>query len=355
MKLALLEVIRCSCGGPLLIAAGEPVEGELRDGELACEACGARHPVRRYVPRLVPVSNYSASWGELWRETGELLRDSFTGETFHEDALHGSYAPNAGLDDRSSPFGFSWPRRLDGIPVLEVGPGTGNFTEHLVETGAELVCVDMSDAIDTLPEELLLRPNVNVVQADINDPVIEPGWAERIWLFQVLQHTPSPPQTLARLRELLAPDGLISFTSYGGESFRPWYYPLTRRIPDRLAWHLLRFTVPVIVPLKARILRRRIPLLSRLVGFVLQPFDPRNIYLQTLEGNADGYVHGRLWQRHRDRRMLLRYVLVNTFDCITPRYTNTGTHQGIEDWARGAGYARVETWGEAGVRANAWR
>ena len=169
MKARVLDYLRCpACGGALTVAEAAEAHGEVRDGTLACGGCGARYPVRRYVPRVAPGVNYSDSWGELWNETGAILRDSFTGLPFHRNALHGTYDEDAnGLADGVSPFGFAWPTDLSGQRVLEVGPGTGNFTEHLADTGADLVCVDMSNAIDTLPEELLTRANVDVIQGDI--------------------------------------------------------------------------------------------------------------------------------------------------------------------------------------------
>lgn len=339
------------------LAGGDPAEQEVETGELLCQGCSARYPVRRWVPRLVPESNYSESWGKLWRETGHLLRDSFTGIPFHENVLHGSYSEEPGNDDGRSPFGFAWPRDLGGRRVLEVGTGTGNITEHLVETGAEIVSVDMSDAIGTLPEELLRRPNLNVVQADINSAIFEPAAFDRIWLFQVLQHTPSPPDTLRRLRELLRDGGEIAFTSYGGERFWAWYYPVTKRIPDRLAWRLISFLVPRLAPLKYRLMKgRRIPILTALALKLLEPVDPRNIYFQSREGEADRYIHGTVWRRTGDEDLLLKYVVINTFDRITPDYTNPATHETVERWLLdSAGYSSAETWGRGGVRARAVR
>jgi len=329
---------------------------EIESGELTCESCSGHYPIRRFVPRLVPSSNYSRSWGKLWLETGHLLRDSFTGVPFHENVLHGLFREDPGADDGRSPFGFAWPRDLSGQRVLEVGTGTGNLTEHLVRTGAEIVSVDMSEAIDTLPTELLRQPNLNVVQADINTPILEPESFDRIWMFQVLQHTPSPPDTLRGLKGMLKSGGEIAFTSYGGERFRAWYYPFTKRLPDRLAWRLIAFLVPRLVPLKYRLMKRRIPVVSSLLVKLLAPIDPRDIYFQTLEGEADRYIHGAVWNRTGDKDLLMKYIVINTFDRITPDYTNSATHATVERWLLDvAGFSSAETWGRSGVRARAVR
>jgi len=357
VKPALLECLRCPrCGGRLRIEGGDPAGDEIETGELGCDGCPARYPIRRFVPRLVPEANYSRSWGKLWGETRHLLRDSFTGVPFHENVLHGAFSEEPGAGDGRSPFGFEWPRDLSGRRVLEVGTGTGNLTEHLVRTGGEIVSVDMSEAIDTLPEELLRQPNLNVVQADINTEVFAPETFDRVWMFQVLQHTPSPPDTLRNLRNLMKDGGEIAFTSYGGDQFKAWYYPVTKRLPDRLMWRLSAFLVPRLVPLKYWLMKHRIPVLSSVLVKLLAPIDPRDIYFQTLEGDADRYIHGVVWKRTGDKDLLMKYIVINTFDRITPDYTNTATHETVTRWLLDtAGFSTAETWGRSGVRARATR
>ncbi len=111
--------------------------------------------------------------------------------------------------------------------------------------------------------------------------------------------------------------------------------------------------VPKLVPVKYRLQKARIPVVSRLLVKLLQPVDPRNIYFNTLEGRADEYVHGVLWNREHDQELLMKYVILNTFDRITPTYTNSADHQTIEQWALDAGFSSVRTWGKGGVRAQA--
>jgi SAM-dependent methyltransferase len=291
MKGSLLEVLYCpNCHDNFRIDSSTCEHGEVREGTLTCLGCDASFPVINYIPRLVEQSNYSSSWGQLWHRTAEITRDSFTGVPFYYNALFGQYSEE-GREEGYSPFGFGWPTNLTGQKILEVGPGTGNCTEHLVNTDARLVCVDMSDAVDTFPEALLTRPNIDVIQGDINEPFLPAGYFDRIWLFQVLQHTPSPLDTLKTLYKLLRERGELAFTSYAGR-FSPWYYHLTKRIGDETAWRLVAYWVPRLVPLKYRLRKAGIPVLSGLLVKLLHPFDPRDIYFNTLEGKADAYVHG---------------------------------------------------------------
>lgn len=353
MKYDLADLLCCpGCQGRLEVAAATEKNGEIVTGRLRCARCATSFPVINFIPRLVDKANYSSSWGKLWRETAEIARDSFTGVPFYYNAIHGQYSENGRWQDGYSPFGFEWPTDLKGQAVLEVGPGTGNCSEHLVNTGADLVCVDMSNAVDTFPEALLTRPNINVIQGDVNNAILRTESFDRIWLFQVLQHTPSPPDTLKTMQALLKPGGELAFTSYAGR-FNPWYYRFTRRLDDETAWRLIAYWVPRLVPLKYRLQKARLPILSRLLVKLLHPVDPRNMYFNTLEGHADDYVHGVLWNRTHDRELLMKYVILNTFDRITPRYTNSADHPTIERWSREAGFSSVQTWGKSGVRARA--
>jgi len=359
MKTSFIHQLKCpNCSGSFSVDCHEEAHGEIKTGVLTCDVCRHDVPVHRYIPRFVAKQNYSHSWGKLWEETGPMLRDSYTGIPFHRNVVHGSHDESGEAKDGSSPFGFSWPEKMATESILEIGPGTGNCTEVLVETGANLVCVDMSHAIDTLPEELLTRPNLNVVQADINGDVLRQGIFDRIWLFQVLQHTPSPPDTLRFVRNFLRPGGELAVTSYSG-SFNPWYYRHTKRIDDERAWKMIKAVVPAGVRLKYGLMRLgdrwHVP---KVKGFAIKGLgfiDPRNIYYKTLTGQMNDYLMGTIWEQSRDRDLLMKHVVINTYDAITPSYTNSCKDLAtMESWLHGAGYASFEVWGKAGVRAKAW-
>lgn len=355
MKYNLIEILYCpKCHGRFKVHNAVEKNGEVIEGALRCEKCGVSFPIINYIARLVEEeANYSKSWGKLWRETAEIIRDSFTGVPFYYNAIHGEYNEDGIWRDGYSPYGFEWPTSLKGETILEVGPGTGNCSEHLVNTGADLICVDMSNAIDTFPEELLTKPNINVVQADINEAILQTEHFDRIWLFQVLQHTPSPPDTLKTMWTFLKQGGELGFTSYE-KPFNPWFYRFTRRMDDETVWKLIAYWVPKLVPLKYRFLKARKLIFPRLFVKLLEPFDPRNIYFSTLAGFADQYVHGALWNRTQDRELLMKYIIINTFDCITPEYINNASEQTIRQWTLNAEFSSVKTWVSAnGVMAKA--
>ena len=52
--------------------------------------------------------------------------------------------------------------------ILEIGPGTGLLTKHLVETGAKIIAVEKDlELVDRLRSEFANTPNLEIVSADI--------------------------------------------------------------------------------------------------------------------------------------------------------------------------------------------
>lgn len=360
MKKNMLDILYCpKCHGQFNLEKIVLKNEEIYSGVLICNHCKKSFDICNYIPRLIDDYNYSDSWGELWKETGNILRDSFTGLPWHHDVIHGKYTNDGKGLPGTSPFGFGWPKNLNGQRILEIGPGTGNCTEHLVNTGAELMCVDMSDAIDTFPEELLIRPNINVVQGNINENIIPHDYFDRIWLFQVLQHTPSPVETLKNVRMFLKMNGELSVTSYPG-GYNPWYYEMTKLLGSKSGWRTLSFLVPPLVRVKFWGQRFfdviGLPILGKIVKKIMEPIDPRNVYYNTKVGRAKEYIYGIMWERTGDIDLLMRYVLINTFDTITPQYTNCcKDNKTMETWLHDSGYSSCNVWGDMGVRAKAIR
>ncbi len=62
----------------------------------------------------------------------------------------------------------------EGTPVLEVGPGLGALTEHLIAAGVSLVCVERDDR---LADSLLERwPNLELIR----DDAMKVDWGDRL-------------------------------------------------------------------------------------------------------------------------------------------------------------------------------
>ena len=352
MKKNLLSKIQCpDCKSRLKIKDAKIKNNEYYEGKIICTNCKKEYEIKNYVPRFVDQKNYSESWGELWKNTGKTLRDSDTGATFYYDSIFGKWSETNVNKKGYSPFGFEWEKNLKGKNILEIGPGLGVCTEHLVKTNADLLSVDMSNAIDAFPEQLFINKNLNVIQADINSGIIKENQFDKIWMFQVLQHTPSPLDTLKQIYKLLKSGGEISFTSYG-ICYHPYRF-ITKRLSFNSVYKLLEIMLPIKYKLQKIFIKLRLSFIAKLIHLISHPIDPRNLYFDTIEGNKNDWLTGKLYSKTKDKKQLLWYTVVNTFDAITPEYVNGASHEQVRKWTENAGYRDIKIWGKSGVRVKA--
>jgi len=355
MKLQLLNTLRSpNHKAPLELIEKTEKNGEVFSGTLQCTVSKETYPIVNYIPRLVSKENYSSSWGELWKNTASLVRDSSTGDTFYHDCIFGKHSENNEIKEGYNMFGFEWPKDLSGQKILEIGPGTGCCTEHLIHTGAEIYALDMSDAVDTFPEEWLTHPNLHVIQADMTTGVLQHDEFDRIWLFQVLQHTPDPSQTLKDIKPYLKEGGEISFTSYSGK-FYPWWLFYTKNRSYEWVYKWTKFWMPFKYYPQKFLSFFGLPILPKIYNRLTMWVDPRNIYFRTLNGDYKEAPPARLYAKNKDKKQLFDLAVVNTHDAITPEYTNGAHIPVVVDWTEKAGYNNIRAWGEGGVRIKANR
>ena len=87
-----------------------------------------------------------------------------------------------------------WPRDMAGELILEVGSGSGRFNEQAARTGATVVSLDYSYAVDANNASNGARNNVLIVQADVFAMPFRPRSFDRVFCFGMLQHTPRVPR-----------------------------------------------------------------------------------------------------------------------------------------------------------------
>ncbi|HXA92727.1 MAG TPA: hypothetical protein VNU73_05725, partial [Steroidobacteraceae bacterium] len=102
-------------------ARGTPSGGVLLEGALACPACDREFPVVSGIPRFVPRENYASGFGLEWTRHARTQYDSYSGLKVSEQRFFAQ---------------TGWPHDLRGEVILEVGSGSGRFTEQAANTGA---------------------------------------------------------------------------------------------------------------------------------------------------------------------------------------------------------------------------
>src|ERR1041385_1945136 len=201
MPAALSEILACpGCRGALSLRAAREERGEIESGELLCEACSRSYPIVRFVPRFVPAENYAGNFGFQWTRFRRTQLDSYSGVAASAERFFRSTGWEAG--------------ELNAERVLDVGCGAGRFAEVALSTGAEVVALDYSSAVDAAWANLGPHPRLTVVQGDIYRLPFKPGSFDFVYCFGVLQHTPDVKRSFFSLVPMLNERGRLAVDVY---------------------------------------------------------------------------------------------------------------------------------------------
>jgi 2-polyprenyl-3-methyl-5-hydroxy-6-metoxy-1,4-benzoquinol methylase len=216
------------------------------------------------------------------------------------------------------------PKDLYGKTILEVGSGAGRFTEIMLDAGAEVVSIDLSDAVEA-NYETNSKNQVLICQADVLDLPFEDGFFDFVFCFGVLQHTPDPDHAYSCMLAKLKPGGELAVDCY--EKIRwsspdfPRYWTkyalrkLTAKVDPLKIMKALELTVPILLPIlryKKRVtsfLLSAIDLLfmRQIVRLILRkrkPFNPKSTtdmaVLDWFDTLASRYDHPKTLEELRD-------------------------------------------------------
>ena len=219
MKLSLLAYLACPCCRAELDLRG-PVADEIEDGELVCRSCEAVYPIRRGIPRFVGGYDYAASFGREWNWFRSVQVDSMTGDDLSERQL----AETTGWTDAD----------YRGRLVLDAGVGSGRFAEVAAHKGAEVIGVDLSDAVDAARTNLRGVDHTHVVQADIFSLPFLPGTFDLAYSIGVLHHTPDPRAAFRHVADVVKPGGKLAVYLYYRSALAHLGSDLLRHVTTRL-------------------------------------------------------------------------------------------------------------------------
>lgn len=98
------------------------------------------------------------------------------------------------------------PMTLEGLRVLEIGCGPGFLLHEFRRRGAACLGLEPDAAAAAYAREAF---SLTVREEDFRSPTLRPHAYDLILLSHVFEHLPDPVGALARLHDLLAPDGLV--------------------------------------------------------------------------------------------------------------------------------------------------
>lgn len=260
MKTEILNVLCCPmCRGAFrleILAEGVEIE----EGVVTCDRCGRVYPVINAIPRLLPdalahiVPAFHAEFfrrharrmspflaraaemnGQDWwaAETRTVKSYSYQWRKFREMLPHWEEV-------------FRWsiapiePAFFPGKLGLDAGCGFGRSLYYAASYGAEVIGLDLSEAVESARDNTRHLPNVHVIQADIFHPPVCEGTLDFVYSIGVLHHLPDPKRGFLTLTRLLAPDAPIFVWVYPrGRGRQIALFTFMRAVSTRLPLRLL--------------------------------------------------------------------------------------------------------------------
>lgn len=303
-----LEILKAS--GPLV-----------DEGVLHCDDCDASYPIIGGIPRFVSAQEYTSSFGFQWSRHARTQLDSETGTPISRQRFFAV---------------TGWPERMQGETILEVGGGAGRFTEVTGSTGATVISLDYSQAVEANYAANRHRDNVVVVQADLFRPPLGPESVDRVFCFGVLQHTPDPEAAFEAILTPLAPGGRVAVDVYAWKWWRYllmtyyWVRPVTRRLPAHILYKLCRTYIRAMWGISSLI--NRLPKGRRLNQILL---------IADYRGQLD-----------LPDQTLREWAILDTFDHLSPRFDKPQRLSTVRRWFENAGLVERDVrYGYNGIQA----
>lgn len=315
MKRELLDILRCpQCGGKFDLRAPQFGADEIESGSLACSGteCHA-FPITGSIPRFVPAENYAANFGFQWNRFRQTQLDSYSGTHISRDRFFAS----TGWD----------PKQMAGKRVLDAGCGAGRFAEIALASGANVVALDYSTAVDACWLNNREKGTIHCVQGDIYHLPFAPGSFDYVYCLGVLQHTPDVKKAFLALVAAPRNGGKLAVDVYPRSwqsivSGKDLLRPITKRMDRmRLFSVVEKLLVPLLLPVS--LLVGRAPLIGRKIRRLIPVSNYQGVF--PLNPNQ-----------------LREWAVLDTYDMLAPTYDNPQTPATLREWLTKARLKDIE-------------
>jgi SAM-dependent methyltransferase len=278
----------------------------IESGILKCVQCEKEYEIIKGIPRFVSADNYAKGFGFQWTKHSKTQYDSFNGTKISQTRFFKE---------------TKWPRELKGEVIFEVGSGSGRFTEQAASTGAMVVSMDYSNAVDANYASNGDKNNVLIVQGDIYKMPFRGNYFDRLFCFGVLQHTPNVQESFMSLPAYLKPGGSLAVDVYAYNlkkiiSFKYLTRWLVKSIQTEKLYEMISSYINFVWPL-AKIINK-IPYFGVRINWkFLLVADYRGLLPLTEE-------------------MLKEWAILDTFDMLSPVHDHPQSIRTLRNWFQSA-------------------
>ncbi|MBI2495601.1 MAG: methyltransferase domain-containing protein [Candidatus Omnitrophica bacterium] len=260
MRRSLLDLICCPvCHGVFGLEVFVEAS-EIEEGRLTCQRCSRVFPIINGIPRLLPdplahlsppyhrdfFQRYAQPMAPFlarcaqpqqdrwWQAERRTLKSySYQWRTFKQMLPHWEQI----FRDSIHPID---PAFFRGKVGLDAGCGFGRSLHYAATYGAEVIGMDLSEAVEAARENTRQLPTIHLIQGDIFHPPIADHSLDFVYSIGVLHHLPKPKQGLLRLTHLVRPGSPIFIWMYSrGRGRQIAFLTLLRALTTRLPYRLL--------------------------------------------------------------------------------------------------------------------
>ena len=211
---------------------------------------------------------------------------------------------------------------------MEVGSGSGRFTEIAASTGATVISFDMSAAVDANYASNGALPNVLIVQADLYHLPFRENYFDKVFGIGVLQHTPDVEAAFFTLTRYVKPEGKLCidiYRKYKGilHLFQTRYFirPLVAKKPPEQLYRLCKKYINAMWRISSII--HEIPRIGSRINWILLIPDYRDRFPLPEE-------------------TLKEWAILDAFDILSPVYDSPQDMETVKKWFIRANLIDVE-------------
>lgn len=211
MKPSMISMLVCpSCKSALSLSSDPAPGAEIREGTLACTACGTTFPIWNGVPSLVPAqhraSHVAESFGFEWgtHHKGGFEKRTVFGRKIEEQVKY--FFEGLAISEKD----------LVGKRILDAGCGSGVLTTEIARRypQTEVVGMDIMPAILDVYRNGGQLPNFHVIQASVLEPPFPPASFDFLWCNGVIHHTGASRRAFTSLTSVVKSGGRAYFWVY---------------------------------------------------------------------------------------------------------------------------------------------
>lgn len=264
---------------------------------------GKKFPIINNIPRFVDTNNYSTSFGFQWNYFHDTQVDKFNNTEISKERVFST---------------TKWPKILSSDnKILEVGSGSGRFTEILVQTNAKVFSLDYSTAVEANANNNSNHNNLYLSQASVYEMPFNYNYFDKIFCLGVIQHTPDVEKSFAEMVKHLKPKGEIVIDVYADTLktkfySKYWFRPITKRLNKEVLLNFIKWYIPYWFPVSTILLK--IPILGKFLSQIIPICNYSETY-PTL-----------------NKSQLVEWAILDTFDMLSPEYDIPQTKRNLEKW-----------------------